>query len=223
MIGSLIDGAEITRPSRTIAKNSPTCAVVYSAKSLAPVSARRNATTRRPCWSLLTFAAVTWSPEKSAVAAVGSGWPAVATRGPWELDGAVLGDGQRDEVEPAGLADEAANRLGVADARDLDDDPVRPGGEDHRLRDAGRVHAPLDDLLDDVDVRLAGRLAPGGNDAVLDLQAALEVEAQLRLDLAGLAVRRQRRQVQVRPEVERERQDANDGNEERSGSTHERG
>ena len=74
---------------------------------------------------------------------------------------------------------------GVADAGHLDDDPVRARGHDHRLRHAGRVHAALDDLLDDLDVADRRDLVPFGIDPVLDLQPALKIKPELRLDPAG--------------------------------------
>ena len=62
-----------------------------------------------------------------------------------------------DELELPGRADEAANLVGVVDARDLDDDPLRPvsGGLGPHLRlvDADAGDAPLDDR--------AGRLEVG--------------------------------------------------------------
>ena len=93
-----------------------------------------------------------------------------------------LGRPERDEVEPAGLADELAHGLGIGDARQLDDDAVGALGGDDRLGDAGRVHAALDDVLDDRHVAGGRRLALDRQRLVLDAQAALEVEAQLRLD-----------------------------------------
>jgi hypothetical protein len=152
-----------------------------------------NDTTRRPFWSVLTLEALTWSPEKRACSSVGSGWPCVAVRG------------------------------GVADARDLDHDAVRPGRHDDRLGHARRVHAPLDDVLDDLDLVQGRRLAVHRKDAVLDLQATLQVEAELGLDPAAAALLREGGQVEVRPEVEDEGEDAHEDNEDRSGSTHDRG
>ena len=81
-------------------------------------------------------------------------------------------------VWPTSLRD----RLGIGDARQLDDDAVGALGGDDGLGDAGRVHAALDDVLDDGHVGRGRRLALDRQRLVFDAQATLEVEAQLRLD-----------------------------------------
>ena len=47
------------------------------------------------------------------------------------------------------VPDEPADGIDVRDARQLDDDAVRALDDDDGLGDAGRVHPPLDDVLDD--------------------------------------------------------------------------
>ena len=89
---------------------------------------------------------------------------------------------ERDEVEAAGLADEPADGVRVRDAGQLDDDAVGALGRDHRLGDAGRVHPALDDLADDLEVLGSRDLVADLLRLVLDAEAALEVEAELRLD-----------------------------------------
>ena len=161
-----------------------------------PRSLRSKLTARPPCWS---------GPERRRLELVAREQDAerrhdggvAADRGRRQVEGLALGDlgrgRDRDEVEAAGLADERADRGGVGDARQLDDDPVRPARDDDRLGDAGRVHPVLDDLADDLDVGEGRRLAPGRIDPVLDLQAALEVEAELRLDEAAATLGIERR------------------------------
>ncbi len=64
-MGSLMTGAEMTLPSRTMAKYSPTCSVVYSANSAAPSSFKSKLTVR-PWVSLWPRVADdTWSPLNS--------------------------------------------------------------------------------------------------------------------------------------------------------------
>ena len=96
----------------------------------------------------------------------------------------LLGAAERDEVEPAGRADELADRVGIGDARQLDDDAVGALGRDDRLRHAGRVDAALDDLADDLEVLGPRDLVADLLRLVFDPEAALEVEAQLRLERA---------------------------------------
>ena len=75
-----------------------------------------------------------------------------------------------DELELPGRADEASNLVGVVDARDLDDDPLRAvsGGLGPHLRlvDADAGDASLDDR--------AGRLEVGRRDRLVALRLSLE-------------------------------------------------
>ena len=78
VIGSLIWGAEMTRESRTIAKNSLTCARVWSANSCLPASLRTKLTVRCPFWSDPTVAVSSWSPLNRTLSVVRSSvWPSV--------------------------------------------------------------------------------------------------------------------------------------------------
>ena len=135
-------------------------------------------TVRPPCWARPTEADAIWSPLNSGgvpLADRSRTWPSLAGR-----------RAERDEVEPAGLADELADGVDVRDARQLDDHAVAALGQDDRLRHAGRVHAPLDDVLDDAHGRCGRRLAVLGQRLVLDAEAALQVEPELGLDRARL-------------------------------------
>ena len=105
--------------------------------------------------------------------------------------GAVDVGRERHEVEPAGRPDELLDRLRVLDARQLDHDPVRADGVDERLRHAGRVDPALDDVADRVHGVAVGDPVADLLGLVLDPEPALEVEAQLPLELArvGRAMR----------------------------------
>ena len=133
------------------------------------------------------------------------------------------GGAERDEVEAAGLADELADRVGVGDARQLDDDAVVALGDHDGLRDAGRVHPALDDVLDDRHVRGGRRLAVDLLRLVLDAQAAGQVEAQLRLDRTAPRRGRAVRSGEVREEVDDEGEDADQDDEDGAGFSHVRG
>src|SRR5205814_3850714 len=111
----------------------------------------------------------------------------------------------------------------VGHAGDLDDDPVGAAGDDDRLRHAGRVHPPLDDALDDIQVVEGRGLVADGLHLVLDLEPAPEVEAQLRLDDATRALAAEVGQGQARHEVDQDGEHAEDGDEDQPGSAHERG
>ena len=102
----------------------------------------------------------------------------------------VVGQGlahRVDELELAGRADEAADLLGIVDARHLDHDPLRPVGAglgpNLGLVDADAGHAPLDDR--------AGGLHVGGLDRLVALglgderhpDPALEIEPEHGLEL----------------------------------------
>src|SRR3972149_1425955 len=90
---------------------------------------------------------------------------------------------------------------------------ARAGARPRRRAHAGGVHAPLDDALDDLDVADGGRPVAARHDPVLDLEPALEVEAELRLDRAHRGVRREPGQRQVGPEVDDESVHSADGDE----------
>ena len=93
--------------------------------------------------------------------------------------------------------------------------------DDDRLRHAGRVHAALDDVLDDAHALGGRRDAVLGQRLVLDPQAALQVEAELRVDGAPLTVRgRGVGQAKVREEVDEEGEDADDEDDDGAGSSH---
>src|SRR6185295_1190489 len=134
----------------------------------------------------------------------------------------VLLDGsERHEVEAAGLADEAADGVRVGDARQLHDDPVGALRRDHRLRDAGGIDPVLDDPPDDLEVRLTRNLLADLLRLVFDPKAALQVEAQLRLDRTAAAVRRVG-EGQSGNEIDDEGEQADDENEDRAGLAHRR-
>ena len=168
-------------------------------------------TAGRPFWSVPTVADETWSPLNSGgYVAASIVWPLGHLRRP-----------ERDEVEAAGLADEPADGLGVGDARQLDDDAVGALGRDDGLGDAGRVDPALDDVLDDRHVAGGRLLALDGDRLVLDAETARQVEAELRLDRPPGAVGTVGvGQLEARPEVDRQGEDADDEDEDRAGSTH---
>ena len=107
-----------------------------------------------------------------------------------EVDGLALAHLRRpegNEVESSGLAHQLADRVGIGHARELDDDPVRALRLDDGLRHAGRVHAILDDVADHAQ-RSGVRLhAVDLLRQVFDAESALEVEPELRLELAPAA------------------------------------
>ena len=81
-------------------------------------------------------------------------------------------------------------------------------GDDDRLGHAGRVHAPLDDVLDDRHVGRGRRLAVDGHGLVLDAEAALQVEPELGLDRPPRAVGARRvGQLEAREEVDDQGED----------------
>ena len=119
------------------------------------------------------------------------------------------------------MPDQPADRIDVRDARQLDDDAVRALDHDDRLGHAGRVHPPLDDVLDDAHPLGGRRHAVLGQRLVLDPETALEVEPELGLDQPPLAVRGRRiGQAEVREEVDEEGEDADDDDDGGAGSTH---
>ena len=91
----------------------------------------------RPSWSKLCLASISWSPETitrrlTAIAAGAVGHrqhlAARPARGPAATCGRVGGQVDQLELEPRGLADQLLQRLGILDARHLDEDAVaRPG------------------------------------------------------------------------------------------------
>ena len=151
----------------------------------------------------------------------------IATEQRWEfleVDGLAfghLGRAQGHEVELAGLPDQAPDVVDVGDARQLDHDAVAALDDDDRLRHAGRVHATLDDVLDDAH-RLGRRVhAILGQRLVLDAETALEVEPELRLDRAPRAIGRgQVRQFEVWEEVDQKGEHADQDDENGTRSTH---
>src|SRR4029079_15257839 len=117
-------------------------------------------------------------------------------------------------------AHERADRVGVGDARELDDDAVGALGRDDRLGHACRVDAALDDLADDLEGLRPGRLVADRLRLVLDPETALEVQPELRLERA-LAIRRRRiRDPKPRYEADDERGDTDDRDEDGTGFTH---
>ena len=130
----------------------------------------------------------------------------------------LLGRAERDELEQARLAHEAADRVRIGNAGQLDDDPVAALDGDHRLRDTRRVDPVLDDRPDDFEVLGPGRLALDRERLVLDAQSALQVEPDLRLeDAIGLP-----RHGQARNEIDDEGEDPDDENQDRTGLAHQR-
>ena len=126
-----------------------------------------------------------------------------------------------DEVELTGLADESAHGIDVRNAGQLDHDAVRALYDDDGLRNAGRVHAALHDVLDDAHALRGRRDAVLGERLVLDPQATLEVEPELRLDKAPLAVARRRiGQAEVREEDDQQGEHPDDDDHDGSGSSH---
>ena len=134
----------------------------------------------------------------------------------------LLPDGaERDEVEPAGLLDELADGVRVGDAGQLDDDPIGALGRDERLGDPGRIDPALHDLADDLEVFRWWGLVPNGEGLVFDAEAALEVQAQLRLD-GPIRARGRVGQGEPGDEVDDEGDDPDDEDQQRPGSAHQR-
>ncbi len=86
-----------------------------------------------------------------------------------------------EEPELGGLADQLGGLVGIGDARELDRDLVLALLPDLRLGDTERVDAVPDDLDREVEVLLGDLLALGRDRLEDELDAALEVEAELDL------------------------------------------
>ena len=176
-------GAEMTRESRTIAKYLPTL---------------RGRVLLEELRALLLEHEVDDPTARLAVLADRRAGQLLATEERREL-GEVellvllhLDVAEGHEVEAPGLADEPADRHSG---------PRRPGSSTtirsvpcvviERLGDAGRVHPPLDDVADDLEVLGPRNLVADLLRLVLHAEAALEVQPELRLD-RSLAVGRLR-------------------------------
>ena len=138
--------------------------------------------------------------------------------------GPVLGWRKRDEVELARLDEERPDLVRVLGVRQVDEDAVRALGLDDRLGDPGRVDPVLDDRLRGGKCTRIRLLATGGLKAVHDLEAADQVEAQLRVHdprpAVGVA---EVRDGQLWPEVDDEEERSQDDDDDRGCSTHWRG
>ena len=111
-----------------------------------------------------------------------------------------------EEPELGGLADQLGGLVGIGDARELDRDLVLALLPDLRLGDTERVDAVPDDLDREVEVLLGDLLALGRDRLEHELDAALEVEAEL-----DLAVERRLRDRQERDADERRDDEAEQG------------
>ena len=160
-------GAEITVLSRTIAKYSLACAVVHVANRFLPFSLSTKLTVRRPCWSLPTFALWSSSPPNRTHGAVRA-----AARRAGTLVSTISGAPCAGGVIEVGIGTNwswpvwpTSFRIASVSLMPGTSTTILsvPGGHDHRLGHAGRVHAPLDDLLDDLDVRERRDLSPFGS------------------------------------------------------------
>ena len=157
-----------------------------------------------------TVADDTWSPLKSGGVCLRSRtWPA-----------GDLGLAERDEIEAAGLADELADGFRIGDAGELDDDAVGALGDDDRLGDAGLVHPPFDDVLDDRHVAGRRRVALDRDGLIFDPKTARQVEPELGLDRAPAIGGRGIGETESRPEVDDQGKDADEQDKDRTGSTH---
>src|SRR3990170_4643945 len=134
----------MTTESSTIANCSWTCAAVHAAKSWSPAVAIR---AQRRRLELVAGEQDADGRDRARTAARGHAG---------QVERLALThcrpDGDRDEVEAAGLANELTDGRSVGDARQLDDDAIRAARDDDRLGHAGRVHPGLDDLADDLEV-----------------------------------------------------------------------
>jgi hypothetical protein len=134
----------------------------------------------------------------------------------------LLGDlAERDEVETAGLSDESPDRLGIGDARQLDDDRSLPwvvtsGSETP-------VAFTRFSMIWRITSRSSGRgiLSPTCCAWYSTRRAAAQVEAELRLDRPAPGVARIR-EGEAGNEVDDEGEDADDENQDRSGFAHQR-
>src|ERR671910_672513 len=111
-----------------------------------------------------------------------------------------------EEPELGGLADQLGGLVGVSDAWELDRDLVLALLPDLRLCDTERVDAVPDDLDREVEVLLGDLLALGRNRLQDELDAALQVEAEL-----DLAVERRLWNRQERDSDERRHDEAEQG------------
>ena len=102
----------------------------------------------------------------------------------------------------------------------LDDDAVGALGRDDRLRHAGRVHPPLDDLADDLEVLGSRNLVADLLRLVLDAEPALEVQAELGLDRSLAVGRRRVGDPKAGSEDDDEGGDADDEDEDGAGLAH---
>ncbi len=168
-IGSRITGAQITLLSSTMANGLPTFALVASAKRRAPTASKRNDTTGWLSWKLgwasTSVSPVTitrrWTRYIGRLAVrrglVGRHQLVARRRAPaLRLLGRMVGVDQL-EGQLGGLADQLLDALGIAHARQLDQDAVLALALDGRLAHAGLVDAPAHDL---------DRLVDGGRGAV---------------------------------------------------------
>ena len=225
VIGSLMNGADTTLPSRTIAKKWLMFSLEQSANRLLPGSRRVNETARSPdVLSTAGLAVSIWSPLNRAGSGTGRGWPSIDAGRPaaGRRSRAVDIRRQRHEVEPAGRPDELLDRLGVLDARQLDDDAVGTDGVDKRLGDTGRVHAALDDVADRVHRVGVGDAVAHLLGLVLDPESALQVEPELPLETARIhgAGRGSDDRHAHGDEIEEEGEHAEDDDEQGDRSTH---
>jgi hypothetical protein len=186
VIACRITGAEITSSSSTMAKGAPTLAAVYSPKARAPVGLKRKVTTGCPvCWSKggLAVGQVVARHDRRLFEDVEH--PLLVHRRQDLLArlhafiGAVGAAHHRLEGQPRGGADQVLQLLRRADARHLDQDPVRALALDRRLPRAGLVDAAAHDLD-----RLLHRPVVGGRPLRLaqrdDQRVALPAHVQRR-------------------------------------------
>ena len=179
-------------------------------------------TARWPVWSVVGFELSIWSPLKSGVSSVGSGWPWTACCGPGSgrcrTSSAGSGTKSRRPVWPTSFSMSSL----FADARQLDDDAVGALRLDDGLRHAGRVHAALDDVADRAEVAGSRRPAVlgqrpgtrrGSRPRGRDRASSRRTRA---LPLASV----RNGQLRARPEVEDKRAHTDDDDQVGGGSAH---
>jgi hypothetical protein len=100
---------------------------------------------------------------------------------------------ERDEVKATGCAEKGTDGVWITDTWELYDDAVAPLRLHERLRNAGGVHAALDDVSDGRDIRWRSDHVANWLYLILNAESAAQVKAELCLNEArpfwGAAVR----------------------------------
>ena len=100
------------------------------------------------------------------------------------VHGSINLRGERDEVQAAGCAKQGTDGVRIIDTWELHDDAVAPLRLHERLRNAGRVHAALDDVSDGRDVRWRSDHVANWLHLILNAKSAAQVKAELCLNEA---------------------------------------